>query len=308
MIMLLGVGSHGSVSQPANMRIVNIHVASVGNGQAIVSLLRPLHNVATDLPCTRMAAQHLAHQMQIRWPLMYLFKMSGVEDLDGLGLEIVSQLVHGAWTGLRSLTLSRCKLKAKGFLILSQGNWPSLTFLSVSGNSLDVEGMASLAKGNWPLLTGINLSFIRTMDAIANRAIAHLSTVNWPIQSLMMLNTPISIDMAAELAALRLPKLRRLFFQNSFVTEAAVAELARANWPRLRSFSIGHNDLGVMNGVLRLDLEQVERMKLLRRIHGDSADAFLRIVSQHGLGLWPKLRWIRVSEYFIDLNKRASSR
>ena len=190
------------------MRIMDVHVSAGGivssQPDFLISMLRPLHNLATDLPCARLAAQQLARQMSVRWPSMSLFAMSDVHERDGLGLEIVSQLVKGTWTDLEVLQLSYCGLKAEGFLILSQGDWPCLLFLDVSGNCLNAEGLALLAKGNWPLLRDITLSLDPTMDAVA---IAHLSAANWSLKRLSLPDTPFCTDMAAELADLPFPNL-----------------------------------------------------------------------------------------------------
>ena len=193
-----------SASQPSTLtRVISLYVSANGNSQATIVTCKPLHIVATDLPWTCLAAQQLAHQMRIRWASMKLFMMSLMHDPDGLGPEILSQLVKGTWTHLAHLSLSGCELKAEAFLMLSQGNWPCLKFLDVSRNCLDADGMALLAKGNWPSLTSVTLSFDPTVDAVA---IAHLSAANWPIEVLDIDDTSFSTDMAAELAGLQLPK------------------------------------------------------------------------------------------------------
>ena len=150
MVILHSEGACSFASPPPDIMMFNIHVSSRSNpnNRTSICLQRPLHNVATGLPWTRSAAQQLAHQMRRRWPSIRFFMMT--HALDGLGLDIVSQLVKGTWTELESLSLSGCELKAEEFLLLSQGNWPGLTYLDVSGNCLDADGMASLANGNWP--------------------------------------------------------------------------------------------------------------------------------------------------------------
>ena len=288
-----------SAWQPSNLtRIINIEVSARGNSRATIFMFKPLHNVATDLPWTRLAAQQLAHQMRIRWPLMDSFTMSRVHDLDGLGIEVVSQLVKTTWTKLVHLHLPECDVKAQGFLMLSQGVWPGLKFLDVSRNCLDAEGIALLAKGNRPSLTNINLSFDPTMNAVA---IAHLSAANWPTEELVIEDASFSIDMAAELADLQLPNLMALDLMKSHLTIAAVSELARADWPSLRMLSFGHNDpdaVAILLG-LKLDLKKMQKLK---------SDACLiavglrpRLVSQPGLDLWPNLNGFRFTKYKIHL-------
>ena len=137
-----------SLLEPSNYRVLKLHVATAPRKQAVICILTPLHTSATDLPCAQLAAQRLAHQLKVRWPSLRSFVMSPVDDQDVLGLEIVSQLVRGTWTGLAHLSLAGHKLKAQAFLLLSQGSWPGLTFLDVSDTCLDAEGMALLVKGN----------------------------------------------------------------------------------------------------------------------------------------------------------------
>lgn len=106
------------MSQPSKLtRIINLYVSAEGNSKATISMLRPLHNLATDLPCTRAAAQQSAHQMRVKWSSMSSFTVFNVHNLDGLGQEIVSQLIKGTWTQLEYLHLSKCDLKAMGVLI-----------------------------------------------------------------------------------------------------------------------------------------------------------------------------------------------
>ena len=179
-------------------------------------------------------------------------------DLDGLGLEIVSQLVKGAWD-LRDLTLYGCEIDAKGFLLLSQGNWPRLNHLTVSGNCLDAEGIALLVKGDWPWLTGINLSFNSPLEAGAI-AIAHLSAANWLIEYLTIQGTLFSADMVAALANLQLPYLVSLELKDSGLTAAAVSELARADWPELSylHLNIGDDELVAVAVLLGLDVDMLK--------------------------------------------------
>lgn len=195
MIILQDSGVFCSVSQP-NIRIIYKGAAAEGHSHADISILRPLHSLVTDLPFTHLAAQQLAHQMRISWPLMSFFMMSPMHDLDGLGLQIVSQLVHGTWTRLVHLGLAECEIRSEGFLLLSQGKWPCLTFMDVSGNCLDAEGMSLLARGNWPRLATINLSSSPKLDAVA---VAHLSVANWFAQNLTIAGTPFSANMVATL-------------------------------------------------------------------------------------------------------------
>ena len=280
------------------IRTTNLQISAASNTWAAVSMLRPLQrHDAIDLPWAQLAAHQLGHQMRFRWPSMALFKMSLVRDLDGLGLEIISQLVKGTWTQLVHLSLSDCNLKAEGFLILSQGIWPSLKCLDVSGNCLDAEGMALLAKGNWPLLTFITLSFDPTTAAIA-----HLSAANWRITKLVIKHTPFSADMAAELADLQFPNLSTLVLRGSGLTAAAVSELARADWPSLTTLSLDHDDLDAMAVLLGLDLEKVQKLE---------SDACDFTVSQQRMPpisaqgpdmvLWPHLSFIMISKRSILL-------
>ena len=261
--------------------------------EAIISMLRPLHNVTTDLPCARLAAQQLAHQLSARWPSMRMFAVSvAMHDLDGLGLEIVSQLVKGTWTDLETLRLCDCDLTAEGFLILSQGDWPCLMFLDISGNCLNAEGMALLAKGNWPLLTSLDLSFDPTMDA---GAIAHLSAANWSLTNLTISDTPFSADMAAELADLQLPNLESLYLMESGLTAAAVSKLARADWPRLTYLNLSHADLDAVCVLLGLNLEKVQALK------SSACDYSVEVQRTVPSDAWPQLQCIRVSKASVQL-------
>ena len=280
---------------------ISRHVAAEheGGGQAYIFMIRPLHNLATGLPCTRVAAQQLAYQMRIRWPSMSLFATSlgrPADDSNDFGPEVVSQLVQGSWTSLWRLCLARCELKGKDFLLLSQGDWPNLANLDVSGNSLDAEGMALLANGNWPLLANIRLSFSSTLDA---NVVAHLSAAEWPIQHLAIPNTPFNADMAANLAHLKYPNLRSLFLVDSALTAAAMSELARADWPSLRMLIVGHDDLDAMSVLLGFDPEKVQEPK------SDSsgyADMYHQMrVLKPGVCLWPNLHWITFSSHYVEL-------
>lgn len=170
MVILQHEGDYSDVAPSSNLRrIIDLHVSVRGISQATICILRPLHSLATDLPCTQLAAQQLAHHMRTRWPLLHQFLIYHLHDLDGLGLEIISQLVKGTWTPLEELNLFAigCGLNTEAFLLLSQGNWPGLTCLNIIGNSLNAEGLALLVKGNWPLLASIIISFDPTMDAVA---------------------------------------------------------------------------------------------------------------------------------------------
>ena len=220
--------------------------------------------------------------------------MSNVHDLDGLGLEIVSQLVKGTWTQLIYLNLSECKLKAEAFLPLSHGNWPGLTQLHVSGNCLDAEGMALLAKGNWPMLAYVTLSFDPIMDAVA---IAHLSAVKWRIVHLVIKDTPFSPDMAAELAGFFVPSLTMLHLQGSGLTAAAVPELARADWPSLEDLYIDHDDLDAVAVLLGVDLEKVQKLK------SDANDLEASEERMPDMVLWPNLSWITISKGEVHLSE-----
>lgn len=282
-------------------RIINLSLGDMCN-RASIYMLRPLHNLATNLPCPRVAAQQLAHHMRLRWPLMRSFTASQVHDLHGLGLEIVSQLVNGTWTQLTNLNLCDCDLKAEAFLLLSQGNWPGLACLDVSGNYLDTEGVALLAKGNWPLLRFITLSFDPTMDSVA---IAHLSATNWYIRFLTIKDTRFSVGMAAELSDLQLPNLRTLDLVDSGLTAAAVSKLARADWPSLYYLYLSHDDLADLNAVcvlLGLDLESVQASKSCAC---DSVEVD-RTVSCADLGLWQTLTWIKISKLSVQLTDMHS--
>ena len=223
--------------------------------------------------------------------------MSHVHDLDGLGSEIVSQLVQGTWTHLMYLSLSECKLRAQAFLLLSQGNWPSLMYLDASGNCLDAEGMALLAKGNWPLLTHVTLSFDPTMDAVA---MAHLSAANWRIAQLVITRTPFSAGMAAQLADLWLPNLSGLVPKGSRLTAAAVSELAKADWPSLRNLCLDHDDLNAVAVLLGLDLEKVHKLK------SDASEAILQ-QRMPNIVLWPHLSLISISKNDVPLHRRQAS-
>ena len=295
MVILLG---DAYVPPPPTMKIFNIYVAAEGNIQALISLLKPLQDLAIDLPWTPLAAQQLAHQMRIRWPMMRYFRMSLVHDVDGLGLEVVSQLVKGKWRHLVSLRLCDCELKAEALLILSQGHWPCLIFLDISGNYLDAEGMALLATGNWPRLWCIKLDFNSRLGAVA---VAQLCAANWPIEISSIKDTPFSVDMVAALADLQLPELRQVRLMGSGLTAAAVFELARADWPSLSCLDLdmGHDDLDAVAAVLGVSPEKVQELKSNTRV---SAVFEQRMLSSLDTGLWPNLRRISISKDNIHLS------
>lgn len=113
MVILQDKGVYSRVSLPSNIGIIDIGVAAEleDEGQADISVFRPLHDLATDLPCVRVAAQQLAHQMRTRWPSMSWFMMSlrrPTDQFDDFGREVISQLIQGSWTRLR------CQLDERG--------------------------------------------------------------------------------------------------------------------------------------------------------------------------------------------------
>ena len=120
------------VSPPAQARdrskqlLLTVLVSENKSSRNLVCLLKPLHAPAAVSACLPLAAQQLAHQLTIKWPCMQTFMLSGREKLDGLGMEIVAQLVQGSWTSLVNLHLMGSDLRAQAFLLLSQGNWPHL--------------------------------------------------------------------------------------------------------------------------------------------------------------------------------------
>ena len=286
-----------SVSSPADWQLFSVFICAEGDKsiKTFVSMLTPLRAPAADSACLPLAAQQLAHQMTVKWPCMHAFLLSRMERLDGLGMEIVSQLVKGTWTSLVYLDLMDCDLRAPDFLVLSQGNWPGLKSLDVSHNCLDAEGMASLAKGNWPVLMCFSLGSNPTLDAAA---IAHVSAANWPIRLLDLSHNRVSTDMAAELADLQLPNLMHLYLTNTALTAAAVSELARADWPILKYLTLGHDDLDAMGGPLGLDLDKLQEPK---SEGPDGAIVHQRnMVSQPGgLGLWPNLNHVKIWKHCV---------
>lgn len=302
MIVLQGQFAHTNESPPPNIMSFNIHVKTRGSAnKATISLLRPLHNPATDLPCTCSAAQQLAHQMRLRWPSVIDFGMSNVHDLDGWGLGVVLQLVKGTWTHLAHLSLSWCELKATSFLILSQGNWPRLKFLDVSGNCLDAEGMALLVRGNWPLLRTILLSFDPTKAAVA---VAHLSAANWLIGDMLISHTPFSADLAAALADLQLPNLSFLHLSGSDLTAAAVSELAQADWPRLKTLSLDLHDLDAVAVLLGVDEENLQDFKSDARVLAAVSKPIM--LSWPNVAMWPHLLFLRFTMRNLPLAHQVS--
>ena len=284
---------------PPDVSILKLRVSATPDSQSTIFMLRPMHDLATDLPCVHLAAQQLAHQMRIRWPSMSWFSMCHGEELSCLGLDILSQLVKGTWTCLTHLRLCECELTAEALLLLSQGNWPRLSILDVSGNCLDAEGMALLAKGDWPSLMHLYLSFNPTQNA---GAISYLQAANWPVEYLTISDTPVSVDMAAELAGLQLPSLKMLRLTNSVMTTAAVSELARAHWPILENLSFGHDDLHTVAVLLGIDQKNMRKLKNYARNH---ADVYQRtMISRPDVGLWPDLSWIRISRRFVHLTSQ----
>ena len=109
--------------------------------------------------------------------------------------------------------------------------------IDVSSTCLNADSMALLAKGNWPLLRDFSFSGNPSLEAAA---LAHLSTANWPLETLWCSHMPFTTGMAAELAKLQLPNLTTIFLDGTFSTAAAVSELVRADWPMLRHLSLSH--------------------------------------------------------------------
>ena len=101
--------------------------------------------------------------------------------------------------------------------------------------------MALLARGNWPLLENLQLYENPSLDALA---IAHLSAITWPLQALYSQRMPFTSAMAAELAKLQLPSLKRISLSSTQFTAQAAFELTKANWPVLTELCLSHNDLG----------------------------------------------------------------
>ena len=89
-------------------------------------------------------------------------------------------------------------------------------------------------------------------------AVAQLGAANWPIHTLVITDTPFSVDMAD----LQLPELSELCLDltGSGLT-AAVSELAGADWPSLGDLRIIHDDLDAVAVVLGVSPEKVEALK-----------------------------------------------
>ena len=130
--------------------------------------------------------------------------------------------------------------------------------------------------------------------------ISHLSATNWPLHSLTICDTLVSIDMAAELAGLQLPNLRELDLPDSGLTAAAVSELARADWPSLTYLGLGHDDLGAVAVLLGVDLDKVQELRSdacdTKRVYHNRMD------SGPDIGLWPNLSCIIVSKRIVELS------
>ena len=167
----------------------------------------------------------------------------------------------------------------------------------VFGRVQHAEGMASLAKGNWPLLNAVDLNCNPTMDAVA---IAHLSAANWPLAILMMLDTPVSANMAIELADLQLPNLVSVFLDIDGLAATAVSELARTDWPSLGYLRFCHNDLCALGVLLGLDSDRVQEAKSdvywCGKVHQRNM-----VSRPGGVCLWPNLNCVRMSAHEIVL-------
>lgn len=131
-----------------------------------------------------------------------------------------------------------------------------------------------------------------------------LSAANRPVETLEILDTPFSTDMAAELADLRLPNLTELDLMKSDLTAAAVSKLARADWPSLRDVSLGHNDLDAVAALLGLDLMKTQELKPDACLYAEAPRP--RMVSQPGVDLWPNLKWFRFTKYRLQVLHRYS--
>lgn len=174
-------------------------------------------------------------------------------DLPGLCSSILGQLNDGHWLGLHSLTLWEAGLTAADWLMLAHANLPNLTSLSIARNGLDADVMASLAKAKWPLLHSLHLSHEPHLNAVA---IAHLGAASYSVSNLSLSDIPVTAAMAAELA--QLSHLHSISLDATDLTAAAVKELAKANWPKLWSFTLHHNNLDA--SALPRHIKAVERL------------------------------------------------
>ena len=114
-----------------------------------------------------------------------------------------------------------------------------------------------------------------------------------------MKDMPFSIDMAAELANLKLPELRVLHLMGSSLTAASVSELARADWPCLCILDLGHNDLDAMAVLFGVGLEKVQRLKC--DAHVFAKVSVRRMHAWPPMGLWPNLSCITISRGNVHL-------
>ena len=114
---------------------------------------------------------------------------------------------------------------------------------------------------------------------------------------LVIEDTPVSADMAAQLADLQLPNLETLYLTRSELTAAAVPELARADWPSLSHLHLSHDDIDAVAVLLRLDLEMVQALKS----YACSSLDVQRTDAGPDLGLWLNLNRIRVSRLYVQL-------
>ena len=113
--------------------------------------------------------------------------------------------------------------------------------------------------------------------------------------------------MAAKLADLQLVNLRALDLMAAYLTEAAVFELARADWPNLTNLSIGHADLDVMSvdrGMLQMyeTLWTVVARKKAPVYHNRDMVS----LHGHGVGLWPNLVYIKVTKHGVQFSRTRS--
>ena len=260
---------------------------------SVVFMLRPPHTSTSGLVWASLAAQQLAHQMTTKWPELSSFLLRR-GSLPALGTAIIAQLTTGNWSSLEYLYLSDCALTAGDLSLLIEGKWPALRKLDVSQNCLNADSMAVLAKGNWPLLRDISFNSNSTLDAVA---LAHLSTANWPLETLWCSYVPFTTGMAAELAKLQLPNLASIFLNGAFLTAAAVSELVRADWPTLRHLSLSHwsdLDATAMRYLCVMPLPVLEVLQLTD-VNMTEEGAY-----QLAQGAWPLLRQLNLSRNQLD--------
>ncbi len=127
------------------------------------------------------------------------------------GFAAMSELIECKWQKLEKLNLDNTNIAAKGCHVLSQAQWPNFRHLTMC--NVGSHDLSELSKTDWPLLSGLDVS---ECQGILAESIPDLIAANWPL-------------------------LAHLDISGCSVGEEALALLAEANWPHMKSLYIQDN-------------------------------------------------------------------